>query len=90
MGFSRVARHRSRTFSLYRQGDINFIVNAEPKQSCPTILRATMGRAPVPWHSRHGRGLCLAQAVEAGAKEARARFGSDELNIPAIEGSAEA
>ena len=30
MGFSRVARHRSKDVSLYRQGDINFIVNAEP------------------------------------------------------------
>src|SRR5258708_12885681 len=30
MGFSRVARHRSKDVSLYRQGGINFIVNAEP------------------------------------------------------------
>src|SRR5579862_3027433 len=30
MGFSAVARHRSKRVTLYRQGDVNFIVNAEP------------------------------------------------------------
>jgi len=30
MGFAEVARHRSKDVSLYRQGDINFIVNREP------------------------------------------------------------
>ena len=29
MGFSAVARHRSKNVLLYRQGDINFIINAE-------------------------------------------------------------
>jgi len=33
MGFSEVARHRSKDVSLYRQGDINFIVNREPKSA---------------------------------------------------------
>ncbi|MBV8652798.1 MAG: 4-hydroxyphenylpyruvate dioxygenase, partial [Alphaproteobacteria bacterium] len=27
MGFTRVARHRSKDVSLYRQGDVNFILN---------------------------------------------------------------
>jgi 4-hydroxyphenylpyruvate dioxygenase len=31
MGFSLVARHRSKDVVLYRQGDINFIVNREPR-----------------------------------------------------------
>src|SRR5450432_4568741 len=29
MGFSAIAKHRSKNVLLYRQGDINFIVNAE-------------------------------------------------------------
>ena len=29
MGFVKVAQHRSKDVSLYRQGDVNFIVNAE-------------------------------------------------------------
>ena len=31
MGFALVGRHRSKQVSQYRQGDINFIVNGEPK-----------------------------------------------------------
>ena len=31
LGFSLVARHRSKDVLLYRQGDINFIVNREPR-----------------------------------------------------------
>ncbi len=30
MGFSPVARHRERAITLYRQGDVNFLVNEEP------------------------------------------------------------
>ena len=30
MGFTAVARHRSKEVVLYRQGDINFIINREP------------------------------------------------------------
>ena len=31
LGFTLVARHRSKDVVLYRQGGINFIVNREPK-----------------------------------------------------------
>jgi 4-hydroxyphenylpyruvate dioxygenase len=31
LGFAPVARHRSRNITLYRQGDINFLVNEEPE-----------------------------------------------------------
>jgi hypothetical protein len=31
MGFTAVARHRSKQVTLWRQGDINFILNAEPE-----------------------------------------------------------
>jgi 4-hydroxyphenylpyruvate dioxygenase len=31
LGFTLVARHRSKDVVLYRQGEINFIVNREPK-----------------------------------------------------------
>jgi 4-hydroxyphenylpyruvate dioxygenase len=30
LGFARIARHRGKNAALYRQGDINFIVNGEP------------------------------------------------------------
>ena len=31
MGFTAVAKHRSKNVTLYRQGDINFILNEEPR-----------------------------------------------------------
>jgi 4-hydroxyphenylpyruvate dioxygenase len=31
MGFTPVARHRSKAITLYRQGDINYLLNAEPR-----------------------------------------------------------
>ena len=30
LGFTRVARHRSKDVDLFRQGEINFIINREP------------------------------------------------------------
>src|SRR5580704_13984083 len=86
MGFVRVARHRSKDVSLYRQGDINFIVNAEPNSLAQQFARA------------HGPSACamafrvgdaargLRDAIAAGAREVRGAVGPMELNIPAIEG----
>ena len=39
MGFTAVARHRSKDVTLYRQGDINFIVNAEPESFAQSFAR---------------------------------------------------
>ena len=33
LGFTLVARHRSKDVELYRQGSINFILNKDPKSS---------------------------------------------------------
>src|SRR6202453_280825 len=86
MGFKRIARHRSKDVSLYRQGRINFIVNAEPNSLVPGLAR------------EHGPSVCamafrvkdaaraLAHALAAGAKEVKGAVGPMELNIPAIEG----
>jgi 4-hydroxyphenylpyruvate dioxygenase len=86
MGFTRIARHRSKDVSLYRQGQINFIVNAEPNSLAQRFARD------------HGPSVCamafrvkdaaraLHDAVAAGAKEVKGAVGPMELNIPAIEG----
>src|SRR6266480_875791 len=39
MGFSAVAKHRSKNVLLYRQGDVNFIVNAEPNSFAQSFAR---------------------------------------------------
>ncbi len=86
MGFVAVARHRSKRVTLYRQGDVNFIVNAEPESFAQSFARL------------HGPSICAIafrvrdaaaahrRAIELGAKPVEARIGPMELNIPAIEG----
>src|SRR6266404_304315 len=39
MGFVAAARHRSKNVTLYRQGDVNFIVNAEPESFAQSFAR---------------------------------------------------
>ena len=86
MGFSEVARHRSKQVRLYRQGDINFILNNEPHSFAQAFARV------------HGPSVCafairvrdaaysIKQATALGAKAYHGRVGPMELNIPAIRG----
>ena len=39
MGFPAVARHRSKRVTLYKQGGINFLVNAEPDSFAQSFAR---------------------------------------------------
>ena len=48
MGFTLVARHRSKDVVLYRQGEINFIVNREPRSQA-AFFSAEHGRRPAAW-----------------------------------------
>jgi 4-hydroxyphenylpyruvate dioxygenase len=86
LGFSRVAEHRSKDVSLYRQGEINFIINREPKSAA--------------WYfaAEHGPSACgLAfrvrdshkaynRALELGAQPMDMPTGPMELRLPAIRG----
>jgi 4-hydroxyphenylpyruvate dioxygenase len=86
MGFPVVARHRSKDVTLHTQGDINFIINAEPDSFAQAFARA------------HGPSVCamafrvkdatraFKRAVELGARPFEGQVGPMELNIPAIEG----
>ncbi|UCH74909.1 MAG: 4-hydroxyphenylpyruvate dioxygenase [Rhodospirillales bacterium] len=86
MGFARAARHRSKDVTLYRQGDVNFIVNAEP------------GGFGAEFAIAHGPSACamafrvadaahaFRRAVQQGAKPVAGQVGPMEVNIPAIEG----
>ena len=86
MGFRAVAKHRSKDVTLYRQGDTNFIVNAEPDSHGARFAK------------EHGPSACAmafrvkdaAKAyntlIERGAKPFANHVGPMELNIPAIEG----
>jgi len=86
LGFVAAARHRSKKVTLYKQGDANFILNAEPESFAQAFARL------------HGPSVCAIafrvadaaqayeRAVSLGAKPVHGKVGPMELNIPAIEG----
>jgi 4-hydroxyphenylpyruvate dioxygenase len=86
MGFRAVGRHRAKDVTLYRQGEVNFIVNAEP------------GSHGARFAQDHGPSACAMafrvkdaasayrKLTSAGAKPFANQVGPMELNIPAIEG----
>jgi 4-hydroxyphenylpyruvate dioxygenase len=86
MGFAAVARHRHKNVTLFRQGEINFILNAEPDSFAQRFAR------------QHGPSVCAiafrvqdaarayARATGLGAWGFANQAGPGELNIPAIKG----
>jgi 4-hydroxyphenylpyruvate dioxygenase len=86
MGFTAVARHRSKAVVRYRQGDINFLVNMEPKGQVAAFRERHGPSANAMAFRVKDAGKALALAVERGATAVENRAGPMELNIPAIEG----
>ncbi|QDZ29113.1 4-hydroxyphenylpyruvate dioxygenase [Noviherbaspirillum sp. UKPF54] len=86
MGFTAIARHRHKDVTLYRQGGINFIINAEQDSFAQRFAR------------QHGPSICAIafrvqdaayayrRALELGAWGFDNKTGPMELNIPAIKG----
>ena len=86
LGFSLVARHRSKDVLLYRQGGINFIVNREPKSQADYFS------------TEHGPSACglafrvkdshqaYERALSLGAQPVEIPTGPMELRLPAIKG----
>ncbi|MET0322417.1 MAG: 4-hydroxyphenylpyruvate dioxygenase [Duganella sp.] len=86
MGFTAIARHRHKNVTLYRQGDINFLINAEQDSFAQRFAR------------QHGPSVCAIairvqdsafayqRALEQGAWGFDNKTGPMELNIPAIKG----
>ena len=86
MGFTLVARHRSKDVLLYRQGEINFIINREPNSQAAYFA------------AEHGPSACgmafrvkdshkaYARALTLGAQPVEIATGPMELRLPAIKG----
>ena len=86
LGFTEVARHRSKDVSLYRQGDINFIVNREPK-SVAAYFAAEHGPSACGMAFRvTDSHLAYEHALELGAQPMDMPTGPMELRLPAIKG----
>jgi 4-hydroxyphenylpyruvate dioxygenase len=84
MGFARIAKHKTKAINVYRQGDINYVLNAEPESFATGFLH-THGpcAASMAWRvvdAMHA----FEHAVKLGAEP---YVGSDKmLNAPAIKG----
>jgi len=86
LGFSEVARHRSKDVTLWRQGNINFIINNEKGSKAYYFAR------------EHGPCACgmafrvrdaqkaYSRALEQGAEPVEIETGPMELRLPAIKG----
>ena len=86
MGFSLVARHRSKDVVLYRQGGINFIVNREPR-SLAGYFAAEHGPSACALAFRvQDSHKAYALALELGAQPVDVPTGPMELKLPAIKG----
>lgn len=86
LGFCRVAQHRSKDVHLWRQGDVNFVVNYEPKSlayyqaeehgpcACGLAFRVKDSQ------------LAYRRAIDMGAQPLEVPTGPMELKLPAIKG----
>jgi 4-hydroxyphenylpyruvate dioxygenase len=84
LGFRRAGRHRSKNVTLYREGSINLILNAEPGSSARQHFNV------------HGPSICAVSLITDDAVRARnratalhcprfdSRLGSNEQNVPAV------
>jgi 4-hydroxyphenylpyruvate dioxygenase len=86
MGFQPVARHRSKNVTLYRQGDINFVLNSEPGSFAANFAAAHGPSAPAMAFRVVDAKYAYERAISLGAKPVQTQVGPMELNIPAIEG----
>ncbi|HJV25905.1 MAG TPA: 4-hydroxyphenylpyruvate dioxygenase [Aromatoleum sp.] len=86
MGFTLVAKHRSKDVVLYRQGKINFIINSEPK-SIGAYFAAEHGPSACGMAFRvRDSHLAYRRALELGAQPVDIPTGPMELRLPAIKG----
>src|ERR1700755_465745 len=86
LGFPVVARHRSKNVTLHRQGDINFIINAEKDSFAQGFARAHGPSACAMAFRVKDAAFAYRRALELGAKPGPQSAGPMELNIPCIEG----
>jgi 4-hydroxyphenylpyruvate dioxygenase len=86
LGFTAVARHRSKDVTLYRQGDINFLVNATPYTHFHQFAQAHGPAAcAMGWRVKDAV-KAYEYAVAQGAVPFDAKPGYMELKLPAVYG----
>jgi len=86
LGFSAVARHRSKDVTLWRQGDINFIINNEPQSQAWYFAREHGPCACGMAFRVKDAHVAYRHALEKGAQPVEIPTGPMELRLPAIRG----
>jgi 4-hydroxyphenylpyruvate dioxygenase len=86
LGFPVRARHRSKNVTLHAQGDINFIINAEPASFAQSFARQHGPSACAMAFRVKDAAAAFRRAVQLGAQPVASPVGPMELSIPAIEG----
>src|ERR1700731_5244203 len=86
MGYVAVARHRIRKITVYRQGDINYLVNEEPATHGFAFVAAHGPCAPsMAFRVVDAKAACQ-RALSLGAKAADIPAAQKTLDVPAIRG----
>ncbi|MEZ5871231.1 MAG: 4-hydroxyphenylpyruvate dioxygenase [Nitratireductor sp.] len=84
MGYACVAKHKSREITLWRQGDVNYIINGEPQSFAGRFVREHGPCAP----SMAWRVVDAQKAFEHAVSRGAEPYLEDDrtLNVPAIRG----
>lgn len=86
MGFLAIAKHRHKNVTLYRQGGVNYLLNAEPNSFAAKFANEHGPCAcAMAWRVADTK-QALAHAVSLGAKPIQAESNSSELDLVGIEG----
>src|SRR5581483_6627917 len=86
MGFAAVARHRTKAITLYRQGDINYLVNEEPGSHGHEFVAAHGPCAPSMAFRVAAAKAAYARAIALGAEPADLPLQQKTLDVPALKG----
>ena len=86
LGFVAIARHRHKDVTLYRQGDINFILNAEHRGQAEDFTKVHGASANAMAFRVKDAAFAFEQLIAKGAEPVPFGAGPMELQIPAIRG----
>ena len=86
MGYAPVARHRTRKITVYRQGDVNYLVNEEPGSHGVGFVAAHGPCAPSMAFRVVDANQAYARALALGAEPADAAAGTKGARCPRDQG----
>ena len=86
MGYVPVARHRTRRITVYRQGDINYLINEEPGSHGFDFVAAHGPCAPAMAFRVVDANAAYQRALSLGAEPAGIPAARKALDVPAIKG----